>query len=82
MNWTHRKEISPKMQAKWLGPCVVTEKINDMTYKLQMVRDATVILHFDLLKPYYAEEVPPLVVQVRTCLVEQVGAPLQNTAQH
>ena len=48
--------ISSRLLAIWLGPCVVMEKINYVTFKLQVARDATVILHFNLLKPYYIEE--------------------------
>ena len=32
------------------------EKINDETHKLQVARDATAILHFDLLKPCCGEQ--------------------------
>ena len=65
MNKTRRKGISPKLQARWLGPCVVIERINAVTYKLQVSRDGTKILHFDLLKPYSCRDVPEWVARRR-----------------
>ena len=58
-----QKEISPKLQAWWLGPYVVTEKINQVTCK--MARDKSMILHFDLLKPICSAEIPLWVEQCR-----------------
>ena len=63
MNKTRRKGISPKLQARWLGPCVVTEKVNAVTYKIQVSRDGTKILHFDLLKPYSCRDIPEWVAR-------------------
>ena len=50
------------------------EKINDETHKLQVARDATAILHFDLLKPYCVGEVRLWVEWVRTHAAERAGA--------
>ena len=65
MNKMRRKGISPKLQARWLGPCVVTEKVNAVTYKVQISRDGMKILHFDLLKPYHCREMPDWAVRRR-----------------
>merc|ERR1712055_601222 len=65
MNKTRRKGISPKLQARWLGPCVVTEKVNAVTYKIQVSQDGTKILHFDLLKPYSCRDIPDWAVRRR-----------------
>ena len=58
MNRTRQRGISPKLQVRWLGGCMVTKKIHYVTYKLHVARNATVILYFDLLKPYCIEVVP------------------------
>ena len=71
MNRMSRKEISPKLQARWLGPGVVMEKINDVTCMFQAPRDEAMILHFGLLKPFCGEEVSLL---VRTRVVEPTGS--------
>ena len=44
MNKTRRKGISPKLQSRWLGPCVIREKINDVTYKIQVMSHRFCIL--------------------------------------
>ena len=71
---TRRKGISPKLQVQWLEPCVVTEKINQVTYKLHVASDKSMILHFDLLKPFCGAEIPLCVELSRTCAVDKYGA--------
>ena len=36
----------------------MTEKVNTVTYKVQVSRDGTKIFHFNLLKPYHCREMP------------------------
>ena len=78
---TRRKGISPKVQARWLGPHVVTEKINQVTYKLQVARDKSLILHFDLLKSFCDAEIPLCVERSWTCVMDKDGAALPGAAR-
>ena len=51
--------------------CVVTEKINQETYKLQVVSNKFMILLFYLLKPFCSAVIPLCIEQCRMCLVDK-----------
>ena len=51
------RQFPAKLQARLLRPCVVTERVNKVMYKIQVARDTSMILHFDLMKPFYGAEI-------------------------
>ena len=58
VNKSRRKGRCPKLQKKWLGPAVVEERVNDVTYKLRVTKTDSKVVHFDHLKPYLSQDVP------------------------
>ena len=58
MNKTRKKGKCPKMQMRWVGPLVVLDRLNDVTYKVKMNERDEKIIHYDLLKPYEGREIP------------------------
>ncbi len=58
-NFQRKKGLSPKLQRFWEGPYVVTEKVSDVTYRIQMApRTKSKVRHFNLLTPYMGDEPP------------------------
>ena len=54
-----REGVSPKLQPTYHGPCIVTQKINDLIYKIQIDQEGkTKVVHHNKLKQYLAENVP------------------------
>ena len=54
-----REGVSPKLQPSYHGPCIITQKINDLIYKIQIHEDgACKVVHHIKLKPYLAENIP------------------------
>ncbi|XP_072172024.1 uncharacterized protein [Diadema setosum] len=50
------KALSPKLQRRWKGPYLVTHKLSDVVYRLQMKPNGKmVVVHSDRLKPYQGE---------------------------
>ena len=43
---------SPKFMPKWRGPCLITQKFNDVLMEVQSGSGKTAVVHTDLLKPY------------------------------
>ena len=58
INKSRRKGRCPKLQKKWLGPVVVEQKLNDVTYRIRTSKQDSKVVHFDLLKPYVSSNVP------------------------
>ena len=58
VNKSRRKGRCPKLQKKWLGPAVVEEVVNDVTYKIRVTKTDSKVVHFEHLKPYLSQEVP------------------------
>lgn len=56
-NTKRKKGISPKLQRHWEGPYIVTEKINDMLYKIQRDARAKVkVVHYNRLWKYKGDK--------------------------
>ena len=53
-----RKGVSPKLQPKWRGPCLVVRKFNDCLVHIQFSAKKSVTCHTDLLKTCYSTKLP------------------------
>ena len=58
INKSRRKGRCPKLQKKWLGPAVIEEKVNDVTYRVRITKTESKVIHYDHLKPYLSHDVP------------------------
>ena len=58
MNKSRKKGVCPKMQNRWIGPLLVLERLNDVTYRIKLNDKSEKVIHYDLLKPYIGREVP------------------------
>ena len=65
VNQTRRRGKCPKLQRKWLGPFLVTRKVNDVTYRIQKTPTESKVVPFDQLKPYKGESVPDWMSEMR-----------------
>ena len=55
-----------KLQNIWLGPCVVTTKLSDLNYEIQISpRKQKRIVHHDKLKPCYSKKIPQWCTSVK-----------------
>ena len=51
------KGLTPKLQRRWKGPYLVTHKLSDVVYRLQMKpHGKMMVVHSDRLKPYQGEK--------------------------
>ena len=57
-NKLRRKGISPKLQPKWRGPCLIVKKFNDCLVHIQLSCKKSMTVHTDLLKPCYSQKLP------------------------
>ena len=57
-NKLRKKGVSPKLQPKWRGPCLVTRKFNDCLVHIQVSAKKSLTCHTDLLKPSYSTKLP------------------------
>ena len=56
---TKKKGLSPKLQAKWRGPCRVLNKTSDVVRTVTLDAKGTVrTIHVDRLKPFTGENIP------------------------
>ena len=53
-----RKGVSPKLQQKWRGPCLVIKCHSDVVVQLQLSAKKTTTVHTDLLKPCHSVKKP------------------------
>ena len=51
-----KKGISPKLQLKWPGPCLVVKRFSDMMVCIQLTAKKTINVHVDLLKECYSPD--------------------------
>lgn len=64
-----RPGTSPKLQASYRGPCLITQKYNDLNFKVQLSSSGLErVLHHNKMKPYQGENVPDWVHRVRSRL--------------
>jgi hypothetical protein len=54
LNKIRKKGVSPKLQPKWRGPCVVVRMFSDVLSEIQLSARKTVTVHTDMLKPCYS----------------------------
>ena len=50
--------VSPKLQPKWRGPCLVVKRYNDCLVHIQLSAKKSVTVHTDLLKSCYSTKLP------------------------
>ena len=48
----------PNLQKKWLGPELVTQKLNNVTYRIRLSKVDTKVVLYEQLKPYRGATVP------------------------
>ncbi len=52
--WLHQPAVptglSPKLWKHWIGPCIITEVLNDVTYRIELPDGSVRVVHFDRLK--------------------------------
>jgi len=65
--------VSPKLQPKWLGPCVISRMHSDVIVEVQTTARKSTTVHIDMLKPCYTAKRPRWVAR----LVKKL-----QTAQH
>ena len=80
MDSTKKKGKSPKLNPfKWLGPCVVTKKFNDLLFEIASKKTGKRrVLHHDRLKPFLSDTVPAWVSELQK-KVSQVASPRRST---
>ena len=67
-NKIRKKGISPKLQPKWRGPCLVVKKLNDVLVRIKLTAKKGVTVHTDLLKPCHSRQLPRWLVRARKSL--------------
>ena len=59
LNENRKEGVCQKLQPLYLGPCVVTKKLSDLNYEIQLDRNGTrKVVNHDKLKPYLGKEAP------------------------
>ncbi|XP_060758004.1 uncharacterized protein LOC132868818 [Neoarius graeffei] len=67
---TKKKGLSPKLQAPWKGPFIVSARRGPVIYEIQGAKRSK-IMHHDRLKPYASEVVPAWVGRQRSHVLQQ-----------
>ena len=57
-NKLRKKGVSPKLQPKWRGPCLIIKKLNDTIVHIQLSAKKFLTVHTDLLKPCHSPRRP------------------------
>ena len=64
--------IPPKLHVLYRGPCILTQKYNDLDFKVQLSKfGLQQVLHHNKLKPYEGDNVPKWAQKVKVALVTQ-----------
>lgn len=59
LNESRKPGISPKLQPAYYGPCVITEKIDDLRFKVQSEqRQVPIVMNHNKLKIYEGQNTP------------------------
>ena len=58
MEKRRKKGVTPKLQQKWRGPCLVVRLHSDVVVELQISSKKSTTVHTDLLKPCHSERKP------------------------
>jgi len=67
---TKKKGQSPKLQAPWKGPMVISACLGPVLYEVQGLRNKR-IMHHDRLKPYDCEVIPAWVKRQRSHILQK-----------
>jgi hypothetical protein len=56
---TRKEGISPRLQALYIGPCLITQKLNYINYEIQLDGQGTrKVVNHDKLKSYNGDQNP------------------------
>lgn len=58
LNKIRKKGVTPKLQPKWRGPCVIVRMYSDVVAEVQLSARKSVTVHVDMLKPCYSVRRP------------------------
>ena len=59
LNENRKEGICPKLQPSYIGPCLVTKKLNDINYEIQIDGQGTCkIVNHDKLQLYLGKNIP------------------------
>ena len=53
------------MQMRWIGPLVVVKRLNDVADMVKVSEKDSLVIHYDLLKPFVGRDVPRWVRNVQ-----------------
>ena len=67
-NKLRKKGLSPKLQPKWRGPCLVLKMYNDVLAEVKLSVKKSVVVHTDLLKPCHSVNLPAWLKKARKSL--------------
>ncbi|XP_063040269.1 uncharacterized protein LOC134435312 [Engraulis encrasicolus] len=67
---TRKKGLSPKLQAPWTGPFIISARRGPVIYEIQGAKRSK-IMHHNRLKPYTSEVVPAWVGRQRSRVLQQ-----------
>jgi hypothetical protein len=56
--FTEDKNLAPKLRRKYTGPAVITNKLNDLVYQIQINKKDKRVVHHDKLLPYLGSNRP------------------------
>ena len=57
-NHSFKPSQSKKLQPAYEGPCIITKKYNDLTYKVMLSEHTVKVLNHNKMKPYEGEHLP------------------------
>ena len=72
-NKLRKKGVSPKLQPKWRGPCLVTKKFTDTLVHIQVSAKKSLTVHTDLLKPCHSPRRPRWLKRAQNSLLRTLG---------
>ena len=64
-NKLRRKGVSPKLQPKWRGPCLIVRMHNDVLAELMTTSRKYTVVHVDMLKPCHSTKLPSWLKRAR-----------------
>ena len=68
-NKLRKKGVSPKLQLKWRGPCLIVKMHNDVLAQIQLSARKQTTVHTDLLKPCFSKNPPGWLKRIRRSLL-------------
>ena len=64
-NKLRKKGVSPKLQPKWKGPCLIVRMHNEVLAEVQISSRKSTTVHTDLLKPCFARSLPAWIKRMK-----------------